>query len=82
MQMKIPENWQTPANREQAEAALDAGRLYMPMRPGNPWQARRNGATKTWKRDPARFRIPVTVGFRTYFAITETNLASFVIKPE
>ena len=36
---------------------------------GTPVRARRNGQTKTWKRDPARFRIPVKHGLKNCFYI-------------
>ena len=34
---------------------------------------RRNGATKTWKKDAARFEVPVKTGFRTCGVITDIN---------
>ena len=39
--------------------------------------ARRNGATKTWKRDPARFKVPVKHGLYTYGTITDQNAADW-----
>lgn len=38
-----------------------------------PVRVRRNGKTKTWKRSPEKFRIPVKHGLRTCFYITEQN---------
>jgi hypothetical protein len=37
---------------------------------------RRNGKTKTWKRDPDRFRIPVKYGMRGYGYITYEQLCN------
>lgn len=36
---------------------------------GQPVRARRNGQTKTWKREPGRFRIPVKYGLKQCFYI-------------
>lgn len=38
---------------------------------------RRNGNTKTWKRQPERFEIPVKYSMRTYNYITNENAANF-----
>jgi hypothetical protein len=59
--------------RAEIERALDAGRLKARMSNGNLWSVRRNGATKTWKREPGRYRIPVKFGFKGYGTIDETN---------
>lgn len=72
--------WQTPNGKIIAEPAvgitlgaveayLDAGKLYTETRKGTLWQIRRNGQTKTWKREPGRFEIPVKAGFRECFRI-------------
>jgi hypothetical protein len=44
---------------------------------GDVRRARRNGATKTWKRDPERFRLPVKYGLYEHIVITEDNASSF-----
>ena len=36
-------------------------------------QYRRNGRTQTWKREPARFSIPVKYGLRDAFRLTESD---------
>ena len=41
---------------------------------------RRNGKTQTWKRSPARFRIPVKFGLYTYRQIKEINAGHFHIE--
>lgn len=59
--------------RHEIETALDSGTLFIAMYArGKWWQLRRNGATQTWKRDAARFRIPVKFGLKGYDAITES----------
>lgn len=44
-------------------------------------EARRNGATKTWKRQPERFQIPVKYGMYDYFYITDTDAADWSTVP-
>ncbi len=63
------------------EAALDSGQLFVRMhRPADGcWQCRRNGRTKTWKREPGRFRIPIKFGFRGTGAVDNGNVDYFVI---
>jgi hypothetical protein len=34
---------------------------------------RRNGKTKTWKRSPERFQVPIKFGLYTYGYLTEVN---------
>lgn len=63
----------TPLNQTAIEHALDGGFLWARMTSGRYWKLRRNGRTQTWKRDTARFRIPVKCGFRTYGEITESS---------
>jgi hypothetical protein len=62
--------WRNPINRADIEQALDTGQLFMDvtLRAGPPrfWLIRRNGQTKTWKRSPDWFRIPVKYGFKGY----------------
>ena len=41
------------------------------MANGRYWKLRRNGATKTWKRDSNRFRIPVKAGLRSHTYLTQ-----------
>jgi hypothetical protein len=38
---------------------------------------RRNGQTKTWKREPDHFRIPVKHGMRSYSYITQMDAHMF-----
>ena len=73
--------WPQPATLEEAEAALGAGRLFVFMAHGRYWLARRGGATKLWKRDPARFRVPIKAGFRARGAIEPWNLSQFRVRP-
>ena len=55
------------------ENALDSGRIYAETRKGTLWLVRRNGKTKTWKRDQDRFEIPAKAGFRDCFTICGGN---------
>jgi hypothetical protein len=55
------------------ETLLDAGKLEIAMRNGNYWTLRRNGATKLWKRDVNRFRIPFKAGLKSCGAIDSTE---------
>lgn len=53
--------------REQFEAWLDAGQLQTRIQGAKEdkwYDCRRNGATKTWKREPERFEIPVKFRFK------------------
>jgi hypothetical protein len=65
--------WRNPTGRADFENALDTGQLFCAMGNGKFWQARRNGATRSWKRDVDRFYIPIKVGLRAYHAIKETD---------
>ena len=71
-----------PTNLATLEAALDAGQLFRPVGNGRYWQCRRNGATKTWKREPSRFLIPIKYGFRGYDVITAQTLSNYRIAPD
>lgn len=42
-----------------------------------PVKWRRNGKTKTWKRQPERFQIPVKFGLYNHGYITNTNAEGF-----
>lgn len=46
-----------------------------------PIEVRRNGATKTWKRQPNKFQIPVKYGMYEYFYITDADAADWSIVP-
>lgn len=54
----------TMGKREEIEAALKEGRLFVAMANGRWWRARRNGATQTWKTRPGHFSIPVKAGLK------------------
>lgn len=58
------------------ETALAGGNLWAAMRNGRYWRLRRNGATQTWKRDTARFRIPVKAGLKAYGEVTNVSTVS------
>lgn len=46
-----------------------------------PVEARRNGATKTWKTRPGEFKIPVKHGMYDYFYITQADADDWSITP-
>jgi len=55
------------------ETALAAGSLWVAMNNGRWWNARRNGATKTWKTRPSEFHVPIKFGLRGTARLTETD---------
>lgn len=59
--------------RQNIDKMLDAGELYAAMNSGRWHKLRRNGATKTWKRDVTRIRVPFKYGLYGYGAITESD---------
>lgn len=63
--------WTHPLGLPAIEQALDDHGLYVAVGNGKFWLARRNGATKRWKKDPERFRIPVKFGFKGTGAIDQ-----------
>jgi hypothetical protein len=66
------------ASHQHVTAELDAGHVWVRMNNGRYWKLRRNGATKTWKRDLFRYRIPVKAGMYVYAEITnETEIGTF-----
>mgnify|MGYP001400411698 CR=1 FL=1 len=48
---------------------------------GTPVRARRNGKTKTWKKDPEDFNIPVKYGLKVYFNINPGNASEWNVAP-
>lgn len=63
-------------NRATFETALDAGNLQtrVILRDGDRWyDCRRNGRTQTWKRDPARFEIPVKFRLKDTMRVTSDH---------
>lgn len=67
-----------PMTRAEFEAALDAGILEIQevtLKGEVKWyRCRRNGRTRTWKRDPSRFIIPVKYKFRECVQITQDHI--------
>lgn len=66
--------YHAPSSRQEAETALDAGKLFVQMTRERFWQARRNGATQTWKTRPDDFHIPLKVGFRSTGQFTQRDI--------
>ena len=46
---------------------------------GSRLRVRRNGKTKTWKRDLNRFEIPVKYGLYEYYTIDNNNHSEWVV---
>jgi hypothetical protein len=63
--------WRNPTTLAECETALDNGTLYVPVGGGRYWLARRNGATRLWKLNAARFRVPIKYGFKKCGAIDD-----------
>ena len=49
---------------EQALTAREFWHMTVTNADGTPLRCRRNGVTKTWKREPGKFRIPVKIGLK------------------
>jgi hypothetical protein len=60
-------------NRENAMFAMRFEHVSAKNVDGTPVRAKRNGKTKTWKRRPDLFRIPVKHGLFKYFYIDNSN---------
>jgi hypothetical protein len=80
-------------NREDFETMLDAGKLQTRIQRNNGenWHdVRRGGKTRTWKRDPTRFEIPIrySTNYICHMRVTEHHFTQntvaewFRIKPE
>lgn len=66
------------ASHQQVAYELDAGCLWVRLNNGRYWRLRRNGATKLWKRDAFRYRIPVKAGMYLFTEITNhTEVGTF-----
>ncbi len=46
---------------------------------GGYYLCRRNGKTKTWKRSPERFQVPLKFGLYGYGYLTEVNAHNFEV---
>jgi len=70
--------------------AMDCSRFYhrtvrykgRGKQPGGAYEARRNGATKTWKTRPGEFRIPIKIGFKGYGYIDQNNAHEWATRPD
>lgn len=67
------------------ENAMTANRFYHRTRQyarGGPYEARRNGRTKTWKTRPGEFSIPIKIGFKGHGTIDHTNAHEWAVSPD
>jgi hypothetical protein len=48
------------------EQAITSNEFHLPKGDGTCYRYRRNGKTKTWKRTPGRYRVPVKNGLYNY----------------
>ena len=63
------------SSHQQVRYELDHGCIWVRMNSGRYWRCRANGATKLWKRDMFKYRIPVKAGLSAYTYITnETTI--------
>src|SRR5580692_7252066 len=66
------------SSHQQVRTEIDHGSIWVRMNSGRYWRVRANGATKLWKRDAFRYRIPVKAGLKVYTEITnETEIGAF-----
>lgn len=66
------------SSHQQVRYEINAGSIWVRMNSGRYWKVRCNGATKLWKRDAFRYRIPVKAGLYVYSEITnETEIGTF-----
>lgn len=64
------------------EQALTEDEFHEPNGYNHCRRWRRNGKTKTWKRDLERYRLPIKHGLYTYDAITNANSYYFHLASE
>ena len=66
------------SSHQQVRYEIEQGAIWVRMNNGRYWRVRCNGATKLWKRDPWRYRIPVKAGLKVFSEITnETEIGTF-----
>jgi hypothetical protein len=61
--------------QQEAEEALDGGRLWVEMSNGKKYVMRRNGKTKTWKTRPGEYSIPYKATFKATGRIDPYSLS-------
>lgn len=66
--------------QEEIELHLDQGLIECEMSNGRWWTVRRNGQTKTWKRNPSKFMIPIKAGFRSCGYISNESISLFRVR--
>lgn len=81
--LRQAENWPAPTTLDELEAALFRCRLYYFPNNVRGYACRRNGQTRRWKRDPARFSISLKYAFREHVRVDgPADFAPFAIQPD
>jgi hypothetical protein len=66
------------SSHQQVRYEIDAGSIWVRVSSrasaARYWKVRTNGATKLWKRDAWRYRIPVKAGLKVYSEITNETV--------
>ena len=69
--------------RDNVDSLLDRRQIEVAKSNGRWWEIRRNGATRTFKRDANRIEIPFKAGMRGYGTISQSDfLPNGVINPD
>jgi hypothetical protein len=62
------------SSHQQVRYEIEHGSIWVRMNSGKYWRVRCNGATKLWKRDLFRYRIPVKAGLKVFSEITNETV--------
>jgi hypothetical protein len=62
------------SSHQQVAYEIDHGAIWIRVNNERYWKVRRNGATKLWKRDLFRYRIPVKAGMYVFSEITNETV--------
>lgn len=67
--------------KEQAMTAKRFHHVTIKNADGTPLRVRANGKCKTWKRDSARFELPIKHGLYAYSYIAQDNAHEWEVAP-
>lgn len=71
-------NWRNPIDCKDIEDHLERGMLFVRADKNVYYEARRNGRTKVWKRDPSRFSIPIKFAWSGHGYLDEKTQKPFM----